>query len=167
MALVHLGLGSNLGDRERNLAEARRRLALVRDSSLLRNAPVYETPPVGGPEGQGRFLNSASLMMTGLSPHEFLREIHAVERSVGRLRESETVRWGPRVIDIDILLWDDAVIDGDELTVPHPRMAERAFVLLPLADLDRDLLHPTLDLTVGELLERLDWNNEGIRRLPL
>ena len=167
MALVYLGLGSNLGDREKNLDAARQALAQLRGSVLIRNAPLYETPPVGGPSGQDKYLNSASLMETSLRPHEFLREIQAVERGVGRIRENETVRWGPRVIDIDILFWDDAVFDGEELAVPHPRMAERAFVLLPMADLDKDFLHPVLDLTIAELLQRLDLENEGIQRLPV
>lgn len=166
MALVYLGLGSNLGEREANLAAARNGLAQLRDTVLIDNARIYETPPVGGPSGQGMFLNSASLVETSLEPLEFLREIQEIERRVGRVREAEEVRWGPRVIDIDILLWDDAVFDEGELIVPHPRLAERAFVLLPLADLDGDMLHPVMELTVRELLQRIDLENEGIRRLP-
>ncbi len=100
MALAYLGLGSNLGDREGNLRAARERLALLQHSGPLRHAPVYETSPVGGPPGQGDYLNSVTLLETSLSPHNLLREIHAIERALGRLRERETVRWGSRPIDI-------------------------------------------------------------------
>lgn len=167
MALVYLGLGSNLGDREANLSAARNGLAQLGGTVLINNAHIYETPPVGGPSGQGMFLNSVSLVETSLEPLELLREIQELERRIGRVREEESVRWGPRVIDIDILLWDDEVFDEGALIVPHPRMAERAFVLLPLADLDGDILHPVVELTVRELLQRIDLENEGIRRLPL
>ncbi len=178
MAAVYLGLGSNLGDREAHLGAALSALARLRRTKLLRSAPVYETRPVGGPAGQGLFLNTACEVATALAPEEFLREIHAIERGVGRLREREAERWGPRVIDIDILFWGDAVMEEDDLIIPHPRLAERAFVLLPLADLEPGLRHPALGATVGELLLRLrggrkttelelDWEHEGIRRLSL
>ena len=167
MALVYLGLGSNLGDRGANLAAARRGLAKLADTVLIDNAPVYETSPVGGPSGQGNFYNSACLVKTRLEPMDFLRATQELERAIGRVRERETSRWGPRVIDIDILLWGDSVVEEPDLVVPHPHLAERAFALMPLVDLDRDLLHPVLDMTVKELLERIDLENEGIRRLPL
>ena len=167
MALAYLGLGSNMGNRGANLAAARRALAGLPQTGLIKNAFVYETRPVGGPTGQGAFLNSASLVETTLSPYGLLEQIQKVEKDIGRKREAETVRWGPRVIDIDILLWDDLVVDDYGLTIPHPRLSKRAFALLPLADLDPDLLHPTLDLTVRELLERIDLANEGIRRLSV
>lgn len=166
MAFVYLGVGSNLGDRKANLMAARQGLAALPQTSLLRNARIYETRPVGGPTGQSPFLNSVSLVDTTLAPFDLLTEIQRLERGIGRRRELEKVRWGPRIIDIDILLWDDMVIDHGELVVPHPRLATRAFALLPLADLDPDLLHPTLERTVAELLERIDLKNEGIRRVP-
>lgn len=167
MALAYLGLGSNLGDRRANLTSALRRLSELPDSTLLQSAGIYETPPVGGPAGQGMFLNSACLVKTSLTPQEFLREIHAIERALGRLREQEAVRWSARTMDIDILFWDDSVIDTAELTVPHPRAAERLFVLLPLAELNEDLRHPVLQTTIKELLNKRDGSHEGIRRLPL
>lgn len=167
MALAYLGLGSNLGERQANIDAARRGLAMLPDSILIKNAAIYATKPVGGPPDQGEFLNSASLVDTFLEPMAFLAEIHKLERSIGRFREHETVRWGPRIIDIDILLWDDLIMDEKDLVIPHPRLAERAFALLPLADLDRDVLHPALDLTIAELLERTECGDEGIRRLPL
>ena len=164
MALVFLGLGSNLGDRSANLAAARRLLAALPRTALIRDASVYETPPVGGPPGQEPYLNSASLIETRMDPQELLREIQAVEIAVGRDRKAE-VRWGPRVIDIDILFWGDMVLEEPDLVIPHPRLAERAFALLPLADLDPDFLHPVKERTVAELLERIDLEDEGIRRL--
>lgn len=96
----------------------------------------------------------------------FLAAVQDLERKIGRRRENE-IRWGPRVIDIDILFWDDLIIDEKDLIVPHPRVAKRAFALLPLADLYRDLLHPTLELTIQELVERVDQENEGIRRISV
>ena len=165
MALVFLGLGSNLGDRLANLKAARQGLADLPDTVLLKDAGIFETVPVGGPSGQDTFYNSASVVDTSLEPPEMLKEIQAVERRVGRRRETEGVRWGPRIIDIDILLWDDQVMDYPDLVVPHPRLPQRGFALAPLAELDRDLLHPVLELTIKELLERIDLENEGIRRL--
>ncbi len=167
MAYVYVGLGSNMGDREGNIAAARKGLAALRATHLLRNAPVYETRPVGGPADQGDFYNSVSLLETTLSPLELLDEIQALEKALGRDRARE-VRWGPRTMDIDILLWNDEVVEeGERLLIPHPRMAKRGFVLCPLADLDPDYLHPVLDLTVSELLERMDLADEGIRRISL
>lgn len=165
MALVHLGLGTNLGDKPANLDAARRGLAKMRGTALIANAAVYETRPFGGPSGQDNYYNSACLVETRLEPLELLGEIHALERAIGRDRKAETSRWGPRVIDIDILLWEDRVVDESALSIPHPRLAERAFALMPLADLDRDLLHPVAELTVSELLERIDLEHERIRRV--
>ncbi len=167
MAYVYVGLGSNLGDRAGNIAAARRGLATIRATHLIRNAPVYETRPVGGPDGQSEFYNTVALLDTSLSPLELLDETQALEKALGRDRSRE-VRWGPRTMDIDLLLWNDEVVEeGERLVIPHPRLAKRGFVLSPLADLDPDYLHPLLDLTVKELLERMDLIDEGIRRLSL
>ncbi len=167
MAYVYVGLGSNLGDRGENIAAARRGLAAIPATSLLRNAPVYETCPVGGPAGQWDFYNTVALLETSLSPLELLDATQALEKAMGRDRSREA-RWGPRTMDIDILLWNDEVVEeGERLVIPHPRLAKRGFVLCPLADLDPDYLHPVLDLTVKELLERMDLVDEGIRRLSI
>lgn len=166
MALVYVGLGSNLGDRAANIREARQRLAELPGTVLIKNAALYETRPVGGPAGQGDFLNSASLLNTSLEPAEFLAAAQEVERAAGRSRQNE-IRWGPRVIDIDILFWDDIILVEKDLVIPHPRVALRAFALLPMADLNRDLVHPVLELTINELVERVDAENEGIRRISL
>lgn len=169
MSLVHLGLGSNLGDREANIAAAWSGLADVPGTSVLKRSSLYETRPVGGPPDQGDFYNAACAVETRLGPTEFLRETQALERRIGRLREAEAARWGPRVIDIDILLWgEDGEIEEPGLSVPHPRLAERAFVLVPLAEIAGGMQHPRAGCRVGELLERLDrGEREGIRRLSL
>lgn len=165
MAHVYLGLGSNQGDRAANLAAARDGLAALPETRLLRTASVYLTRPVGGPLGQEDFYNSACLVDTALPPRRLLGEIHRLERVIGRRRENERVRWGPRAIDIDILLWDGLTLAEPDLVIPHPRLATRAFALAPLAELDPEFRHPAEGASVGELLERIDQEHEGIRRL--
>jgi 2-amino-4-hydroxy-6-hydroxymethyldihydropteridine diphosphokinase len=151
MATVFIALGSNLGDRRGHLAEAIRRLG---DLGLVtRASPVYETEPWGIRE-QPRFLNQVVELQTDLPPHTLLRHLQTIETAMGRDRAGP--RYGPRPIDLDILFYDDRVLTSYALTVPHPRLHERAFVLVPLADLAADLVHPRLGLTVGELLARMD-----------
>ena len=120
-----LALGSNLGDREAFLRLAVQELAPVRQSQ------VWETDPVGGPERQGPYLNMVVAVQTDLDPFALLRRGQRIERLAGRVRE---VRWGPRTLDVDILFYDDVVLTSDVLTVPHPRVGERRFVLAPLAE---------------------------------
>jgi 2-amino-4-hydroxy-6-hydroxymethyldihydropteridine diphosphokinase len=142
---VYLGLGANLGDRERNLAVALLRLEpLVRVEAV---SALYETDPVG-PQDQPPYLNAACRAVTGLPPRGLLRHIKEVERELGR-RGGE--RWGPRPIDIDLLLYGDVAIDEDGLRVPHPELARRAFVLVPLADVAAGARHPTLGRAIDEL----------------
>ena len=167
MAMVFLGLGSNLGDRLANIVEARKELAVLPETILMENAPIYETKALGGPADQEDYLNSVSLVDTKLEPHDLLKHLHTIERRLGRRREGETGRWGPRLIDLDILFWDDSVVEEADLVIPHPRLAERAFVLVPLADIYPDMLHPVIELTIRELLERIGPEHEGVRRLSL
>lgn len=127
-----LGLGSNLGDRREHLREA---VAALPD--VVAVSPVYETSPVGGPEGQGPFLNCVVELQTELEPRELLAVAQRLEAAAGRERKE---RWGPRTLDVDVLLVDDLTVEEPDLVVPHPRMWERRFVLVPLADLAPELL---------------------------
>lgn len=130
----YLGLGSNLGDRLATLQAAVDHLAARAGIDVDASSRVYETAPVGGPE-QPDYLNAVLGIRTTLSPRELLSACQRVEEDLGRVRD---VRWGPRTIDVDVLTFDDQTIDEPDLQVPHPRMHERAFVLLPLLELDGD-----------------------------
>lgn len=136
-----LALGSNLGDREQLLREA---VASIPD--LVAVSPVYETDPVGGPGGQGAFLNAVVELETECSPRELLELCQRLEADAQRVRKE---RWGPRTLDVDVLLVGELTVDEPDLEVPHPRMWERRFVLAPLADLAPDLVPP-------EVLHRAD-----------
>ena len=127
---AYLGLGSNLGDRERYLREALDSLP-----GVVAVSPVYETDPVGGPRGQDAYLNLVVEIDADLTPRQLLGVCHRLESAAGRVREE---RWGPRTLDVDILLIDGIAIDEPDLVVPHPRMWERRFVLAPLADIAPD-----------------------------
>jgi len=119
---------------------------------VAQTSQIRETSPLGGPSGQGDFLNAVTCVSTSLGAVELLDVLQAVEDRFGRLRRE---RWGPRTLDLDLLLYDDAVIETERLVVPHPRMHERRFVLEPLCDIAPEAIHPVLCLTARELLERL------------
>jgi len=144
---IYLSLGSNVGDRESHLRAALDRFPP--HIRVLRASPLYETAPVEF-TAQPWFLNQVIEAQTALSPAELLSHTAAIERDLGRTRE---IPKGPRTLDIDILLYNDAVVHTATLEIPHPRMAERRFVLAPLADLAPDLRHPITGLTVCEMLE--------------
>ena len=154
-ALAAIALGSNLesrfGDREANLREAVRRIEALGEVHAV--SSFYDTEPVGYLE-QPRFLNAAMLLETKLGPMELMRGLLGVERAMGREREG-AVRKGPRVIDLDLLLYGDWVLWAEDLILPHPRMEERRFVLEPLAEIAPEWMHPVLGVTVRELLDRL------------
>jgi 2-amino-4-hydroxy-6-hydroxymethyldihydropteridine diphosphokinase len=127
-----VGLGSNLGDRAAHL-----RTAVAGLPDLVAVSPVYETEPVGGPPGQGPYLNLVAELDTPLAPRQLLALARRLEEAADRVR---TVRWGPRTLDVDVLLVGDLVVDEEDLVVPHPRMWERAFVVAPLGDLAPELV---------------------------
>jgi 2-amino-4-hydroxy-6-hydroxymethyldihydropteridine diphosphokinase len=159
--LVYLSLGSNLGDREKYLHEAITRLG---ELGVIRQVSAfYETQPVEVQTEQPWFLNCALAMETALMPLDFLSRMLAVEQYMGRIR---TEPKGPRTIDIDILFFGDDVLDTPELTIPHPAMHQRRFVLVPLAEIAPAFIHPVLKRTVRELLDSLPADS-GLVNKPL
>ena len=148
---AYIGFGSNLGDRKKNLDDAVRLLSGTPGVGAVDVSSYYETEPVGYEE-QGLFLNAAARVETSLSAKELLHACQDIEVRLGRVR---TVRWGPRTIDLDILLFGNTIIDKPELEIPHPLMHERAFVLKPLCELDPAMMHPVLKKTLKELLNSL------------
>jgi 2-amino-4-hydroxy-6-hydroxymethyldihydropteridine diphosphokinase len=166
MATVYLGLGSNLGNREANLRAALR--GLWRMGRVEAVSSLFETEPVGGPfdfaqdrPEQPPFYNAACRLESGLEPRPLLRFLQGLERELGRRPARE--RWAPRPLDLDILLYEERVVDEEGLAVPHRRLAQRPFVLVPLAEIAAELRHPAEGKTIGELLAAA--GTEGVRRV--
>lgn len=154
---VYLGLGSNLGDRQANLDRALEFLSQrVRMGKI---SSIYDTEPLGD-SSQPRFLNMVCQAFTRLEPPALLALAKGIERKLGRVGKSGT----PRTIDIDILLYDDQVIDTPELVIPHPKMTERAFVLIPLDEIASDTVHPVTEKTMKELLQKAT-EKQGVLKL--
>ncbi len=150
MPIVYLALGSNLGDRRANLIAAVGGLPPA--TTALRASGIYETEPWGYLE-QPAFLNQVLETETSLSPTDLLAALKRLETHLGR---QATFRYGPRLIDLDILLYDQLVLNQSDLVIPHPQLAHRAFILVPLAELAPGLLHPLLGTTMAELKDRID-----------
>lgn len=153
MAKCLIGVGANLGNRSRTIAFAAEQLCSETGVTSLQTSSNYASHPTGGPVGQGDFLNSAFLLETSLPAEALLRVLQHVEQSAGHVKQD---RWGARHLDLDLLLYDDSLIEHANLIVPHPRMSFRRFVLNPSADIAPEMIHPANQLTVRELLHRLD-----------
>ena len=153
MSTCLIGLGSNLGNREEMLLKAVKRLSEHPQIDAIRHSGWHETPPIGGPADQGPYLNGAARVETSLDPEAILGTLTGIETALGRQRAE---RWGARTIDLDLLLYDRLVRRTPLLTIPHPRMAWRRFVLRPAVEVAASMLHPTTGWTVGRLLDHLD-----------
>jgi 2-amino-4-hydroxy-6-hydroxymethyldihydropteridine diphosphokinase len=158
--LSYIGIGSNLGDKLENCRRAISAVAAEEKNRIVRCSSFYKTEPVGKKD-QDWFVNAALAVETSLLPRELLDLLLAVETDLGRERRE---RWGPRVIDLDILFYGDRVVHEPGLEIPHPRVQDRRFVLVPMQEIAPDLVHPLLRRSVAELLSSL---NEGDRVLPL
>ena len=158
---AYLGLGSNLDDRVALLRGARQALQKNPAVTVMASSPLYETAAVGGPDGQPPYLNAVLKIETVLGPEKLLQSCQQIEKEFGRQRNE---KWGPRTLDIDILLYTSILRMDPDLILPHPRMHERAFVLCPLVDLNPEIIHPVVYKTVSELLFNLDAT-EGVQRI--
>lgn len=155
---VFIGIGSNLGNPRQQVADATKALAQITQTRVVAFSPWYESDPVG-PAGQPNYINGAAWLETTLDAHTLLDSLQAIENAHQRVRE---VRWGPRTLDLDILLYGNAQIDTDRLHVPHPYLTERSFVIQPLADLKPDIVLPG-GMTLTALLRNTDTSS--LRRL--
>jgi 2-amino-4-hydroxy-6-hydroxymethyldihydropteridine diphosphokinase len=150
MSTAYLSIGSNLGDRRANISQAIGALA-QRGIRVVKTSSIYETEPVGFRD-QGWFLNCVVEVETSMEPEELLVSILQIEQSLGRRRSAQSVPMGPRIIDIDIILFGEHIIQSDDLQIPHPRMASRKFVLVPLDEIAPQAMHPALNKTLHQLL---------------
>ncbi len=150
MATVYIGIGSNLGNRQENCLRA---IELLQKKGIIvtKCSSLYETEP-WGVKDQPLFINMAIEIETGLKPKVLLKILKDVEKEVGR---KESLKWGPRIIDLDILLIDNIVLNEDNLKIPHPLMHKREFVLRPLCEIAPDIKHPLLKLSIYELIQKL------------
>ncbi len=153
---AYIGLGTNLGDRIENLRQGVKLLDAEKEIVLLNISAVYETDPVGGPV-QGPYLNACAEINTALPPEELLTRMLAIEDKLGRVRGE---RWGPRLIDLDLLVYEERIIETEFLQLPHPRMEERDFVIVPLNDIAPGLIFPGLEKSVKEILANRDIGSD-------
>jgi 2-amino-4-hydroxy-6-hydroxymethyldihydropteridine diphosphokinase len=157
--IAYIGIGSNLGDKPSQCEKAVSEILKIDRHKLLAKSSLYKTQPLGY-TSQDWFVNGAIKIETDLKPPELLRALKTIESQLGR---KETFRWGPRAIDLDLLFFDDIQIHTEELQIPHPLIQNRQFVLIPLAEIDRNLVHPVLKKTVQELLNNLR-EDQGVEK---
>ena len=149
---AYIGLGANLGDRAANIYNAVAMLSAAEGVRVRQFSKLLETPAVGGPSDSPAYLNAAIAVDTTLGSHALMKVLTDIEKEIGRVRR---VKWEPRVVDLDLLIYGNEVISSDSLIVPHPLMHERRFVLQPLAEIAPKLVHPMLQMSVQGLLENL------------
>jgi 2-amino-4-hydroxy-6-hydroxymethyldihydropteridine diphosphokinase len=160
--VAYIGLGANLGDPRLQLEEALGRLAATEEIEVVKVSSFYLNPPLGPPD-QPWYVNAVAQVRTRLAPEELLRVLHRLERELGRKRR---VQWGPRLIDLDLLLYDGVILSGPDLQLPHPEMPRRSFVLMPLAEIAPQAWHPVLQKTAAELLAELDpQDRDALKKL--
>jgi 2-amino-4-hydroxy-6-hydroxymethyldihydropteridine diphosphokinase len=148
---AYIGIGSNLGDREKNLHKAIDNLSCIKGIEVFRASQFYLTAPIGYID-QPDFLNGVVEIKTTLDPHTLLKVCHQVEDELKRVH---TIKWGPRTIDLDILLYGNVVMNEKYLVIPHPGMNERVFVLKPLSELVPNVIHPITNITIHEMLSKI------------
>ena len=158
--ITYIGIGSNLGDKLHYCEKAISEILKIDRHKLIAKSSLFKTLPVGY-TSQDWFVNGVIKIETDLEAPELLRTLKTIESQLGR---TETIRWGPRTIDLDILFFDDAEIYTEELQIPHPLIQDRQFVLVPLAEIDRNLIHPVLKKTIQELLNNFK-EDQGLERL--
>ena len=159
--IAFIGIGSNIGDKIERCRKAISSVLALDNHRLLARSSFYKTQPLGH-TAQDWFVNGVIKIETDLQARDLLRSLKALESSLGR---QETFRWGPRTIDLDLLLFDDEQIHSEELEIPHPRLHDRQFVLVPLAEIEPRLVHPVFRKTIQEILDHFK-EDQGVERLP-
>ena len=155
----YLAIGSNLGNRLINIKKSIKYLKSIQRIKLKKVSQLYETPSHGGPKNQPKYLNAVAKIETTLSPLDLLKELKAIEF---KMKRKDTVRWGPRIMDLDILFYDNLFFINDKLSIPHPLLHKRIFVLKPLSEIAPNFVHPLYQKNIKELLKNRKKYNEKI-----
>jgi 2-amino-4-hydroxy-6-hydroxymethyldihydropteridine diphosphokinase len=158
MKTAYIGIGSNLGDKSKNCIKAIEMISVLPGCKLMKQSDLYLTKPVGV-EDQDWYVNGVVDLFTGLSPQDLLNYLLSIEENMGRVRRQ---RWESRIIDLDILFFGQDMIDEKHLTIPHPRLHSRRFVLVPMTQIAPDFIHPSLGLTMAELLGKCPENGQVV-----